>query len=165
MGVSTMELFCFCSESIEDIWVGIRRGRWAVSVTESPVALGRFTKGRHYFLPGSYGHFYCSETRSFTTPFKSTSEIEPKVESKIWVGSWMWPFHMRAFGDPDRQTPIDTAQAVWTMHTPRLRNCRSIATALNANGLAVFVPTEIAEETWEQMIGDLAIPQKYGFEL
>ena len=73
-----MELFCFASKNLVNIWAGIGAGMWAVAETSPTDMKARFTKSKRMKV-GSLGLLYCNETHSFTTPFLVYSQTDPEA--------------------------------------------------------------------------------------
>lgn len=98
-----MELFCFASNNLTNIWAGIGAGLWAVAETSESDMKARVTKSCRMKI-GSLGVLYCSETHSFTTPFLVYSEPDPiRVVTDVWPERWRLPFRIHALGNPTRQ--------------------------------------------------------------
>jgi hypothetical protein len=79
-----MELFCFASKNLTNIWAGIGARMWAVAETSSSDRQSRITKSKRMRV-GALGLLYCNETHSFTTPFLVYSKPEPE---KIIIDVW-----------------------------------------------------------------------------
>jgi hypothetical protein len=81
-----MDLFCFASNSLTNIWAGIGAGMWAVAETSPADMKARITKAKRMKV-GSPGLLYCNDTHSFTTPFLVHSEPDPeRIVPGIWLG-------------------------------------------------------------------------------
>lgn len=149
-----MELFCFASKNLTNIWAGIGSQMWAVGETSAGDMKGRVTKSKRMKV-GSAGLLYCNETHSLTTPFLVYSEADPNlVVASIWPEKWRLPFRIHPLGNPARQISAETAKARW----PLLRKVGSggIPAALNITGTTVFVPKEITADDWSLILTDLA---------
>ncbi|MBI4643778.1 MAG: hypothetical protein HY790_00890 [Deltaproteobacteria bacterium] len=149
-----MELFCFASKNLTNIWAGIGAHMWAVAEASPPEMKRRITKSKKMRI-GSLGLLYCSETQSFTTPFLVYSEPDPeKIITNIWPERWCLPFHIHPLGNPVRQVHKDTAKSEW----PVLKNSKaqSVSAAMNLKG-PVFVPKEISLDDWALIISSLSV--------
>jgi hypothetical protein len=149
-----MELFCFASRSLTNIWAGIGAQMWAVAETSESDMKARITKSRRMKV-GSLGLLYCNETHSFTTPFLVYSAPNPEsVVADIWPEKWRLPFRIHPLGDPSRQVHMDAAKRSWPIL--RTNPTASVTAAMNITGTTVFVPVEISPDDWAAIINDLA---------
>ena len=149
-----MELFCFASKSLTNIWAGIGARMWAVAETSESDMRGRITKSKRMTV-GSLGILYCNETHSFTTPFLVYSEPNPeKVIDDIWPEKWRLPFRIHPLGDPSRQVHMDNAKKSWPIL--KKSSAASVSAAMNITGTTVFVPVQISSDDWAAIINDLA---------
>ena len=150
-----MNLFCFASKNLTNIWAGVGARLWAVAETSPSDMKARITKAKRLVV-GSLGLLYCNETHSFTTPFLVYSTPDPdRIISDIWPEAWRLPFRIHPLGNPSRQLHMDTAKQRW----PVLMNSKqaSVSAALNITGTTVFVPTEISAEDWSLILDDLSV--------
>ncbi|MEX0735152.1 MAG: hypothetical protein WD051_11055 [Steroidobacteraceae bacterium] len=149
-----MELFCFASNNLTNIWAGIGAGKWAVAETKPADTRARVTKSKRLKI-GSLGLLYCKETHSFTTPFLVYSEPDPdQVVTDIWPERWRLPFRIHPLGSPQRQVRMDDAKARWP--TLKKSQAPSVTAAMNITGTTVFVPREITPDDWAMILTDLA---------
>lgn len=149
-----MELFCFASKNLTNIWAGIGARMWAVAETSATDMKARITKSKRLKV-GSLGLLYCNETHSFTTPFLVYSEPDPeKVVSDVWSEKWRLPFRIHPLGTPARQVHMDAAKTRW----PILKNVGAggVSAAMHITGTTVFVPTEISGDDWALILSDLS---------
>lgn len=149
-----MELFCFASKNLTNIWAGIGAQLWAVNETSPADMKARITKSRRLKV-GSAGLLYCSETHSFTTPFLVYSEPDPVREvTEVWPEKWRLPFKIHPLGSPSRQLSAEAAKAQW----PVLKGVGQggVSAAMNITGATVFVPTEISTDDWALILSALA---------
>jgi len=140
-----MDLFCFASNNLHNIQLGLEAGTWAVCPSdESNFARGRATKARD-LRPGSRGVFYCSEpgVKAFLLPFEVTEEVDTErvLTNTIWSGSWVLPFKFRPLGRLDRRVKYRDAARRW----PRL----------NVQSVTAFVSHQISEDEWGQICFEL----------
>lgn len=148
-----MELFCFASKNLTNIWAGIGARMWAVAETSSSDRQARITKSKRMRV-GALGLLYCNETHSFTTPFLVYSKPEPeKIIIDVWPERWCLPFHIHPLGNPVRQVHKDTAKSEW----PVLKNSRNVPAAMNITGTTVFVPKEISPDDWALIVSSLSV--------
>jgi hypothetical protein len=151
-----MELYCFASNTLTNIWAGIGARRWAVAETSPSDMKARITKSRRMQV-GSFGLLYCNETHAFTTPFLVYSVPDKdELVTDIWPEKWRLPFAIHPLGSPARQLHMDKAMTTWPVLEKS--KARSITAALNLTGTTVFVPTEISIEDWSAILRDLASP-------
>ncbi len=110
---------------------------------------------------GSCGIFYCSETKSLTTPFLVYSKPDPKVEvQNIWSKKWVLPFRIHPLGTPNKQLYKDTAMKV--LPSLRASGKTNIGHVLNIQAVTVFAPSRLTEEDWELIIRELAEHTEFG---
>ena len=149
-----MELFCFASKNLTNIWAGIGARMWAVAETSESDMKARITKSKRMTV-GSLGILYCNETHSFTTPFLVYSEPDPeKAIADIWSEKWRLPFRIHPLGNPSRQVHMDSAKKSWPIL--KKSSAASVTAAMNITGTTVFVPVEISTDDWAAIINDLA---------
>src|SRR5579863_5307005 len=130
-----MELFCFASKNLTNIWAGVGAGLWAVAETSATDMKARTTKARRLKV-GSAGLLYCNEIHSFTTPFLAYSAPDPEtIVSDIWPEKWRLPFRIHPLGTPARRLHMDDAKARW----PLLKNVGAggVSAAMNITGTTV----------------------------
>lgn len=149
-----MELFCFASKNLTNIWAGIGASMWVVAETSPTDMKARITKSNRLKV-GSLGLLYCNETHSFTTPFLAYSKPDPeKVVADVWPEKWRLPFRIHPLGTPVRQLHMDAAKTKW----PILKNVGAggVSAAMNITGTTVFVPIEISGDDWALILADLS---------
>lgn len=150
-----MELFCFASNNLTNIWAGIGARMWAVNETSPADMKARITKSKRLRV-GAAGLLYCKETHSFTTPFLAYSEPDPVREvADIWPEKWRLPFQIHPLGTPSRQVSAETAKAQWGI----LKNVGQggVSAAMNITGTTVFVPSEVTADDWSLILTSLAV--------
>jgi hypothetical protein len=149
-----MELFCFASKNLTNIWAGIGARMWAVNETSPSDMKARITKSKKMRV-GAAGLLYCNETHSFTTPFLVYSEPDPEREvGDIWPEKWRLPFKIHPLGTPSRQVSAEQAKSQWAV----LKNVGQggVSAAMNITGTTVFVPAEVPAEDWSLILTSLA---------
>lgn len=150
-----MELFCFASKNLTNIWAGIGARMWAVAETSPSDMKAIITKSKRMKV-GSLGLLYCNETHSFTTPFLVYSEPDPdRVIEDIWSEKWRLPFRILPLGNPSRQVHMDDAKKRWPVLLKS--SSSSVSAAMNITGTTVFVPADITADDWAMVVNDLAI--------
>jgi hypothetical protein len=150
-----MEIFCFASKNLTNIWAAIGARTWAVAETSPTDMKGRITKAKRMKV-GALGIIYCTETQSFTTPFITVSEPDAgKTIDTIWQESWRLPFSIHPLGNPSRQVHASTAKQKWAA----LANVGAggVSAAMNITGTTVFVPVDISADDWALMLSDLHV--------
>lgn len=149
-----MDLFCFASKNLTNIWAGIGAGLWAVAETSPTDMKARATKSKRMKV-GAAGLLYCNETHSFTTPFLVYSEPDPdKIVTDVWPEKWRLPFRIHPLGTPALQLHMDAAKTQW----PLLKNVGAggVSAAMNITGTTVFVPNEITADDWAHILSSLS---------
>jgi hypothetical protein len=150
-----MELFCFASKNLTNIWAGIGARMWAVAETSPSDMKARITKSKRMKV-GSLGVLYCNETHAFTTPFVVVSEPNAvEVVSNVWSESWRLPFAIHPLGNPTRQVDSAAAKQRWGV----LANVGAggVSAAMNITGTTVFVPVEVSADDWAIILSDLHV--------
>jgi hypothetical protein len=148
-----MEIFCFASTNVTNIWAGVGARMWAVAETSPADMKARTTKSKRMKI-GALGLLYCNEIHSFTTPFVVTSEPHASnIVNDVWPGSWRLPFSIHPLGNPSRQVTSDTAKQKWEI----LKNVGAggVSAAMNITGTTVFVPVEISSDDWSLILSEL----------
>jgi len=151
-----MELFCFASKNITNIWAGIGARMWAVAETSPTDMKARITKSKRMKV-GSLGLLYCNQTHSFTTPFLVYSTPDPeKIVTDIWPEKrWRLPFRIHPLGSPAKQLHMDEAKKKWDI----LKSVGpgGVSAAMNITGTTVFVPSDISIDDWALILEDLSM--------
>lgn len=149
-----MELFCFASNNLTNIWAGVGARLWAVAETSESDMKGRITKSKKMAV-GALGLLYCKDTHAFTTPFLVYSTPDPqRVVSDVWPERWRLPFSIHPLGTPHRQVHKDEASQRWPILRSTPQN--SVSAAMNLTGTTVFVPVAVSVEDWAAILKDLA---------
>ncbi len=149
-----MSIYVFSSKNLTNIWAGIGAKLWAVSEAAPTTHQQRIT-GSKAMSVGSCGIFYCSETKSLTTPFLVYSKPDPKSEvQNVWSKKWVLPFRIHPLGTPNKQLYKDTAMKV--LLSLRASGKTNIGHVLNIQAVTVFAPSRLTEEDWELIIRELA---------
>jgi hypothetical protein len=149
-----MELFCFASKNLTNIWAGIGARLWAVNETSPSDMKARITKSKRLKV-GSAGLLYCNETHSFTTPFLVYSEPDPNREvTEVWPEKWRLPFKIHPLGSPAKQLTAEAAKAQWSV----LKGVGQggVSAAMNITGTTVFVPKEVSTDDWALILSALS---------
>jgi len=136
-----MDLFCFASATLTNVWAGIGAGLWAVAETSPTDMKARITKSKRMQV-GAAGLLFCNETHAFTTPFLVYSQPDPeRVVTDVWAA-------------PHRQISSESAKANW----PLLKGVGAggVSAALNITGTTVFVPKEVTANDWTLILESLA---------
>ncbi len=146
-----MLLWIFSSENCENIELGFKNKKWAVSVLDQSTSRQRFTKSRK-MTENSFGLLYCSKDHVFTVPFKICSLPLNETVENIWPQKWELPFNIQPLGSPDRRLALSAAKYDWDCLSPD----SNPACDLNGmNGRTIFIPNEISEKDWGKIIRDL----------
>ncbi len=99
-----VDVYCFSSENLTNIWAAYGARKWAVSLVEARDMRVRETKSLEMPI-GAYGLIWCSadNIKSFTMPFRVMSEPEWREEHNIWPEPWTMPFSIEPLGSPARR--------------------------------------------------------------
>jgi hypothetical protein len=149
-----MELFVFSSMNLTNIWAGIGARLWAVSKRDETQVKAMVTKSRRMNV-GSSGVLYCSETKSFTTPFLVYSKADAtQIVANVWPEEWILPFKIHPLGTPAKQLPLSTAKE--RLPILRARPNDNPTHILPITPTTVFASATITSEDWEVLIQALA---------
>lgn len=157
-----MELFCFASQNLRNIELGVRHQMWAVATLLNASAMAaRARKAEKYLHPEALGLLYCNPRHAFTVPFivRSTADQE-KIVTDIWPEPWCLPFKIEPLGDTSRMVPADEAKKRWPIVRDRLGRSGGVSAAMNITGTTVFVPVVITPEDWAIICHDLATRER-----
>ncbi len=147
-----MDLFCFASKNVDNIWLGVRAKLWAVATVSHKAMEGRVTKARKYLNSGSKGVLYCNPTQSFVVQ----SKADPyRVVKDVWPEAWVLPFAIEPLGDPSKQVYFKSAMLRWPVLQKRA-DYPNMPAAMNLTGTTVLVPVDISDADWEMILDDLA---------
>lgn len=153
------KFFVFSAKNKRNIEIGHEQSRWAVSnVTEATLS-ARFSRAKNYLEIGDWGIFYCSENKSFTTPFKIQSlPINEYVEG-VWPERWALPFEIRSFSTPEYWLGLGMAKKIWSRHKSYIIPTNEIH---GITGLTVFNANYVNTEDWNFSIEKLGVPISSG---
>jgi hypothetical protein len=144
-----MKLWVFSSKTFENIERGYSVRKWAVS---EAMQAQRYARSRNMQVD-SCGVLYCSEDKTFTLPFRTLSLPEYKTVAGIWTEPWSFPFDIEPLGTPQRRVGLAVAVRTWRILEGAEDN--PPAHLMGMNGMTVFIPNEIEEEDWKQILKDL----------
>lgn len=146
-----IDVFCFASKNQENIWAGYGAKRWAVSDCPTTEMEKRKTKSLN-FPVGAFGLIYCSaEPKFFTMPFKVASEVEWRMEDKIWAIPWAMPFAIEPLGSPKfRMLNKDAFKQLEC-----LKGENNITKAFFVGASCAFAASQIPDEDWQTILDDL----------
>ena len=152
-----MKLYVFSSLNWENIWIGYRMQKWAVSPAQA-VMQARRTRARSVRV-GDRGLLYTRKGPHpvLTMPFefKTAPNIDESVPD-VWPEVWVMPFDIRTLGAPDRQWNARHAAQILPFNKEAKTNLSSV---FNMQGTAVFAPIEIGEDDWAMIVDRLG-PRK-----
>jgi len=150
-----LKLFCFACRDRKNIPLGIAAKTWAVSTVSDQAMRARTTKAKKYLCPGDVGLLYCNPEHAFTTPFVVTSKADPYAKvTDIWPEAWVLPFHIEPLSDGKQKVSKEFARQKWGL-LHRIPWKGSISATMNFTGTTTFVPTEILESEWKEIVADL----------
>jgi hypothetical protein len=136
-----MDLFCFASRSLENIWLGVRARRWAVATVSNPQMRTRRTKAEKYLFPGSPGTALLQPHSLVHCSIHRRIESGPPRCNRGYLARTMGvPFHINPLGDPRRQVPAEQAWQRWPILRRRQNRAGGVSAAMNITGTTVFVP-------------------------
>lgn len=146
-----MKLWVFACQFLKNIRIGYDARRWAVSALDARTSKNRWAKAQKMF-PYSRGLIYSSTDRTFTMPFVTQSFPEDRIVEDVWPEAWEFPFQIHPLGSPNKLLSLDVAKLTW----PVLQSRNNPTHCLNGmNGRTVFVPTEIDDADWKQILRDV----------
>lgn len=104
------------------------------------------------FPIGGLGLLYCSSGKFLTMPFKIRTEVEWRIEDKIWPEPWAMPFGIEPLGSP--------ALRLMTPDAKKLLDCfkgkSSLTDVFFVGGACNFTPSPIPADDWEIILEELA---------
>jgi hypothetical protein len=146
-----IDVFCFTSSNLTNIWAGIGASLWAVSEVSPKDMETRKTKSLEMAV-GSYGLLYCAANRSFSTPFKVTSEVQWKEIKGVWPEAWWFPFGIKPMGTSKYQLTIKETTALVDV----MKGRQSVTDVFFLGGACTFVPSKVPDEDWRLILEELA---------
>ena len=146
-----IDVYCFTSTNLTNIWAGIGAGLWAVSEVSPKDMETRKTKSLGMPI-GSFGLLYCSANHSFTTPSKVTSEVRWKEIKGVWPEAWWLPFSINPLGTPNHQLTTKEMTALVDV----MKRRQSVTDVFFIGGACTFVPSKVPDEDWELILEELA---------
>lgn len=150
-----MKLFCFGCRDLKNIPLGVKARTWAVATVSDSAMRSRITKAEKNLEPGDVGLLYCNPLHSFNVPFVVTTKADPdKLVDDIWPEGWRLPFGIEPLSDASRRVSKDAARSKWSL-MQRIKWKGSISATLNFTGTTIFVPTEIFQDEWREILSDL----------
>jgi len=146
-----MKLWVFACRHLRNIKIGYDTRLWAVSVLDKRTSSNRWAKAQKMF-PNSRGIIYSSTDRTFTMPFVTQDFPEDRIVDDVWPEAWEFPFSIFPLGSPNKLVSLETAKWSWSILDPD----KNPTHCLNSmNGRTVFVPNEIEDEEWQQILSDV----------
>ena len=146
-----MNIYVFTSASVTNIWAGIGAHKWAVSRAQAANSSIR-SKSENVEI-GSFGIFYCVETKSLTTPFilRSKPHISDVVRN-VWADTWELPFKIIPLGTPNKSISTDRLSTL----LPSLKSGNGRWDLLfHFQPITVFAPSQITSADWTILIENL----------
>jgi len=105
--------------------------------------------------PGDLGLIYSNVDHAFTTPFVIMSAAAlDGVVTDVWPEAWVLPFEIEPLSSGEKKMSKDLAREKWKL-LRRIPWKGSISATLNFTGTTLFVPTEINENEWNEIVFDL----------
>jgi len=144
-----MDIYCFTSEDVKNIWAGVGAQKWAVTPNDN-IHQSNVTKGLKMRI-GSFGLFYSVEEKILTTPFVVKSKPTETEEKDIWKQGFVLPFAIKTIGDPYKRISINEIQDILITHGED----RSWNKLFRIGGKFNFVKSNISDEIWEELLEKL----------
>jgi len=142
------DVYVFSSSNLTNLWAGIGSEQWAVSPKQAENKSIRTKSGK---LPiGSFGIFYCVETRSISSPFVVTSK--PSLTATIrgvWDEEWQLPFLIRPLGDPRENILVNDLPSLMPSIGPGKKRWNEV---FYVTPTMVFTPSKLDEPDWEMLL-------------
>jgi hypothetical protein len=145
-----MQVYCFSCKNQTNLWAGFGAKTWAVSDCDPKQMETRKTKSLDFEV-GAMGLLYCSNPQFFTILFKVASEVEWRMEDKIWPEPWAMPFRIEPLGSPRYRLTIADAY--------KLLDClkgKSLTDIFFLGGTCNFTASHIPDDDWNIILEDLA---------
>lgn len=145
-----MNLYCFSSDTLTNIWAGIGAGLWAVQISDRKALR---TRAINNMPLGSLGILYCKETESLTTPFIVESIPEDIEIKDIWPETWILPFKIHPFGNPRKQLSKKEIKILLPTIASSDKSWHHI---LHIQGNTAFSPSKISDDDWRVLVENLS---------
>jgi len=147
-----VDLYVFPAMSLRDIQTGHDAGRWGIHVS-AKMRASLTTRCRDIPV-GAHGIFYCSASKSLTTPFTFTTVPDPDTTiTDLWHDERSFVFDFDPLGSPQRQMGLDQAR--------RLLDVSTKSTSSNSSNIfhlaptRMFAPIEITDTDWATILRNL----------
>lgn len=147
-----MDLYTFPAMSLREIQIAHDAGRWGIKPTASRHA--SLTTRARKIPVGAHGVFYCSASKSLTTPFTFTSVPDPDATiTDLWRDEHSFAFDFEPLGSPQRQMGLDQAR--------RLLDVSTGSASTNSSNIfhlaptRMFTPIEITDIDWDTLLRTL----------
>jgi hypothetical protein len=145
------DVYCFTSNNQTNLWAGYGAKMWAVSDCDRTQMEVRKTKSMN-FPVGGFGLIYCSDGKFLTMPFKLRTDVEWRMEDKIWPEPWAMPFGIEPLGSPRFRLPTADAKKVLDC----FKGKNSLTDVFFVGGACNFTPSRIPDDDWELILEELA---------
>lgn len=148
-----MDVYCFSSENLTNIWAGYGARKWAVSTISATDMKTRETKSLGMTV-GSFGLIWCSAptVKAFTMPFRVATDVQWRTEDHIWPEPWSMPFGIEPLGSPRHLLRRDDAFKVLDC----LKTAKSLTDVFFLGGTCAFVPSRVPDDDWEIILEELS---------
>lgn len=144
-----MQIYIFSSNSQTNIWAGISSKLWAIQKCNITNIKQKINK----FPIGGLGLFYCSETKTFTTPFIIKSKPTNGFIDTIWADEWQYPFKIIPLGTPNKNISKDILKQT----LPTIKNStKPWNSTLHIAPTLAFCASNITKADWSIIINLLA---------
>jgi hypothetical protein len=147
-----VDLYVFPATSLREIQTAHDAGRWGIQASASRHA-SLTTRAKEIPI-GAHGIFYCSASKSLTTPFRFTSAPDPdSTIADLWHDERSFPFGFEPLGSTQRQMGLDQAR--------RLLDVSTTSTSTNSSNIfhlaptRMFSPIEITDTDWDTLLRTL----------
>ena len=147
-----MDLYTFPAKSLREIQIAHNAGRWGI--TASAKMRASLTTRSGAIPIGAHGIFYCSASKSLTTPFSFTTVPDPDATiTDLWPDARSFAFDFEPLGSPQREMGLDQAR--------RLLDVSTESTSTNSSNIfhlaptQTFAPIEVTDTDWATILRNL----------
>jgi len=147
-----VDLYTFPAKSLREIQTAHDAGRWGIQA--SGKMLASLTTRSKEIPIGAHGIFYCSASKSLTTPFTFASIPDPDTTiTDLWPDARSFAFDFEPLGSPQREMGLDQAR--------RLLDVSIESTSTNSSNIfhlaptQTFAPIQITDTDWATILRNL----------
>ena len=147
-----MHLYTFPARSLRDIQNAHDAGRWGIQA--SAKMRSSLTTRAATIVAGDRGIFYCSASKSLTTPLTFTTTPDPDATiTDLWPEARSFVFDFEPLGSPQREMGLD--QALRLLDTSTASTSKNTSNIFHLAPTQTFAPIEITDRDWDTLLRNL----------